>query len=106
MKPVWVIKSSAPCSNFVLQLYSNYCSAAKNMCPDYWFLSKYPQQGDIMWSWILVFYIGYPNNYTVHQKFQSERECMDAEQLWNRRLTMVKSDIKAECRRNDINPAQ
>lgn len=76
------------------------------MCPDYLILSKYSQQGELMWSWILVFWIGYPNNYTVHQKYQTERECVEAERLWNRRLTTVKSDIKAECRNVEVNPAQ
>ena len=49
-------------------------------------------------TWILVFWLNFPENYAVHQEYRSERECRDAETLWNRRLRLVKSDIQAECR--------
>jgi|LakMenEpi03Aug12_release.lakeMendotaPanAssembly.Ray.scaffolds.fasta_scaffold377083_2 hypothetical protein len=52
-------------------------------------------------TWILVFWLTYPENYAVHQQFKNERECRDAENVWNKRLTMVKSDIRAECRVKD-----
>jgi len=52
-------------------------------------------------TWILVFWLTYPENYAVHQQFKNERECRDAENVWNKRLTLVKSDIRAECRVKD-----
>ena len=53
-----------------------------------------------MIEWILVFWLQYPGNYTVYAKYQTERECRDAEQLWQRRFTIVGSELRAECRYN------
>jgi hypothetical protein len=50
-------------------------------------------------SWILVFWLQFPENYTVYTTYQSEIQCKDAEQMWNRRLALVKSQMQAECRR-------
>ncbi len=52
-------------------------------------------------SWILVFWLHYPENYTVLTKYSTERECRDAEYSWNRRLQVVRSELKAECRHSD-----
>lgn len=49
-------------------------------------------------KWILVFWLQYPENYTVYTEYQTERECRDAEYLWQRRLTIVNSKLIAECR--------
>lgn len=52
-------------------------------------------------KWILVFWLTYPENSVEHTKYMTERECRDAEQLWQRRFTIVKSELKAECRHRD-----
>ena len=51
-----------------------------------------------MISWVLVFWLQYPENYTEYNQFKSERECRDAEYVWQRRLNIVKSQLIAECR--------
>lgn len=54
-----------------------------------------------MIEWVLVFWLEYPENYTEHAKYKTERECRDSEQLWQRRLNIVNSKLVAECRRRD-----
>ena len=49
-------------------------------------------------TWILVFWLQFPENYTQHSVYNTEKECRDAENVWNRRLRFVKSQIQAECR--------
>jgi hypothetical protein len=49
-------------------------------------------------TWLLVFWIQFPENYTVHEVYTQERDCRDAEHAWNRRLRLVTSKITAECR--------
>ena len=49
-------------------------------------------------TWILVFWLQFPENYTQHAVYTSEKECRDAENAWNRRLRIVKSQLQAECR--------
>jgi hypothetical protein len=48
--------------------------------------------------WALVFWLQYPENYTEYARYHTERECRDAEQLWQRRLRLVDSQLQAECR--------
>lgn len=52
-------------------------------------------------TWILVFWLQSPMNYTQYEEFKTERECRDSEHLWNRRFNLVKSELRAECRRRD-----
>ena len=52
-----------------------------------------------MITWILVFWISFPENYTQYEVYKSEKECRDAEYSWNKRLKAVKSQIQAECRK-------
>ena len=56
-----------------------------------------------MVEWIMVFWLETPLNYTEYARYRTERECRDSEQVWQRRLNMVKSKLIAECRgrRND-----
>lgn len=49
-------------------------------------------------TWILVFWLAYPENHSVLHEYMTERECRDAEQVWQRRLTIVNSKLIAECR--------
>ena len=49
-------------------------------------------------TWILVFWLQFPENYAQHATFSTEKECRDAEYVWNKRLTIVKSKLVAECR--------
>jgi len=49
-------------------------------------------------TWILVFWLQFPENYAQHAVYTSEKECRDAENAWNRRLRIVKSQLQAECR--------
>lgn len=49
-------------------------------------------------TWILVFWLTFPENYTVHEQLRTERECNDKAQVWNRRFAIVKSEMRAECR--------
>lgn len=49
-------------------------------------------------TWILVFWLAYPENHSVMQEYVTKRECKDAEQAWQRRLQTVRSPIIAECR--------
>ena len=49
-------------------------------------------------TWILVFWLVYPENHSVLHEYVTERECRDAEQAWQRRLRMVQSQLIAECR--------
>lgn len=51
-------------------------------------------------AFILVFYLGLPENLTIYEKYNSELLCKQAEIIWNKRLTQVNSKIKAECREN------
>lgn len=51
-----------------------------------------------MISWALVFWLQFPENYTEHTSFKTERECRDAELVWNKRLNIVHSKLVAECR--------
>jgi hypothetical protein len=50
-----------------------------------------------MITWVLVFWLNTPDNYTVYEKYSSEKVCRDEEQKWNRRLQIVKSKINASC---------
>ena len=49
-------------------------------------------------TWVLVFWLNFPENFVVHEELRSERECNDKAQVWNRRFTIVKSDLRAACR--------
>lgn len=51
-----------------------------------------------MIQWVLVFWLQLPGNYSEYTVYKTERECRDAEQVWNRRLQLVKSQLIAECR--------
>lgn len=51
--------------------------------------------------WVLVFWLQFPQNYTEYSVYSTEKECRDAEQVWQRRLKIVKSEIVAECRQRD-----
>ena len=51
-----------------------------------------------MTLWTLVFWLQYPENYTVYTEYRTERECRDQEQLWQRRFNIVGSQLRAECR--------
>lgn len=51
-----------------------------------------------MVEWVLVFWLQYPENYTEYAKYRTERECRDAELMWQRRLNIVNSQLQAECR--------
>jgi len=48
--------------------------------------------------WILVFWLQFPENNTTYTTYNSEKECRDAEYIWNKRLQIVKSKLVAECR--------
>lgn len=48
--------------------------------------------------WTLVFWLHTPLNYTEYEQYRSERECRDRAQVWQRRFTIVKSELRAECR--------
>lgn len=50
-------------------------------------------------EWYLVFWLQMPENYTVYADYAKERDCRDAEYVWNRRLRAVHSSLQAECRR-------
>jgi len=49
-------------------------------------------------TWILVFWLQFPSNFTTYATYPTELQCRDAEQMWNRRLRIVKSQMQAECR--------
>lgn len=51
--------------------------------------------------WALVFWLQIPSNFAEHTTFKNEKECRDAEVVWNQRLHIVKSDLIAECRRKE-----
>ncbi len=50
-------------------------------------------------SWVLVFWIQYPENFTTYTTYDSEIKCKEAEQVWSRRLQLVKSKMQSECRK-------
>ncbi len=52
-----------------------------------------------MFTWVLVFWLQMPENYTRYDQYRTERECRDAEQLWQRRFHIVNSQLQAECRK-------
>ena len=51
-----------------------------------------------MITWILVFWLQTPENLVEHTEHKTERECRDAQELWQRRFNLVGSQLKAECR--------
>lgn len=59
-----------------------------------------------MIEWLLVFWLQYPENLVEHSKYTTERECRDAEQLWQRRFNIVNSKLKAQCRERAVDRRQ
>lgn len=53
-------------------------------------------------SWVLVFWLSTPGNYTQYEVYKTRLECIDAEQGWNRRFRIVKSELQAECREREV----
>lgn len=51
-----------------------------------------------MTTYILVFWLQIPSNFTEYQKYKTETECMSAVQLWQGRFNKVNSKLVAECR--------
>jgi hypothetical protein len=49
-------------------------------------------------TWILVFWLSVPENYTIYERYDSEARCKNAAQVWNNRLQSVKSKLISECR--------
>jgi len=49
-------------------------------------------------SWVLVFWLQFPENFTVYEKFATEQKCTESAQAWDRRLRIVKSKLVVECR--------
>jgi hypothetical protein len=49
-------------------------------------------------TWILVFWLQFPENFTVYDKFATEQKCVESAQAWDRRLRTVKSKLVVECR--------
>ena len=49
-------------------------------------------------TWLLVFWIQFPENFTVYEKFATEQKCVESAQAWDRRLRAVKSQMIVECR--------
>lgn len=49
-------------------------------------------------SWILVFWLTYPNNYAEYQTYRREKDCRAEQRLWQRRFDLVKSQLQADCR--------
>ena len=50
-------------------------------------------------TWLLVFWLTVPENYTPYTKYNSEVQCESAAQVWNARLQKVQAKLVAECRR-------
>jgi hypothetical protein len=59
-----------------------------------------------MIEWLLVFWLQYPENLVEHSKYTTERECRDAEQLWQRRFNIVNSKLRAQCREQAVDRRQ
>lgn len=53
-------------------------------------------------TWILVFWLSTPGNYTQYEVYKTRLDCIDAEQMWNRRFRIVKSELQAECREKNL----
>jgi len=49
-------------------------------------------------TYILVFYLLVPENYTAYTSFKTESECTTSMRIWQSRLDKVQSKLKAECR--------
>jgi hypothetical protein len=49
-------------------------------------------------TWILVFWLQFPENFTVYDKFATEQKCVESARVWDQRLRIVKSKLVVECR--------
>jgi|688.fasta_scaffold163543_3 hypothetical protein len=49
-------------------------------------------------TWVLVFWIQFPENFTIYEKFPNELKCLESAKTWNARLRAVNSKMNAECR--------
>jgi hypothetical protein len=51
-------------------------------------------------TWILVFWLSTPSNFTSYTTYGNEYDCKKSALIWNGRLEQVKSKLIAECRMN------
>ena len=49
-------------------------------------------------TWLLVFWLEVPENYTVYTRYESESKCVEMARIWNSRLQKVNSKLICECR--------
>ena len=49
-------------------------------------------------TWLLVFWIQYPDNFTIYETLSTEKQCVELVQVWDKRLRAVNSRIVVECR--------
>ena len=54
-------------------------------------------------TWVLVFWLMKPDNFTQYARYTTESECNRYAHIWNERLNKVQSKLIAECRRYDGN---
>ena len=49
-------------------------------------------------SWILVFWLQFPENSATHDRYVSEAKCLESARAWDARLRAVRSKMNVECR--------
>ena len=50
-------------------------------------------------TWILVFWLSVPENFTAYERFETEEKCQVSARAWNARLQKVNSKLICECRK-------
>jgi hypothetical protein len=52
----------------------------------------------LIYTWVLVIWVGTFDNFTIHDKFENIEQCLDNQARLTRALKQVESKMKSVCR--------
>jgi hypothetical protein len=52
----------------------------------------------LIYTWVLVIWVGTFDNFTIHDKFENIEQCLDNQARLSRALKQVESKMKSVCR--------